>query len=200
MNLIGDAFGAHTRSLRLEPDWQEQPAKGIQVTDTQPELTLRSVGRGVEAGSVGPPKPGLEHERLEVFIGRWINQGHMVAGEGQPEMSILTSDVYEWMPGKFFVLHTAYGVVGTFGGGGTEIIGYDRDAGHYRSYFFDSAGNATQHRLTYNDDGSWTWQGETTRCNATFSEDGHTQTAHHERTDDGTTWAPSMEVVLTRVD
>jgi hypothetical protein len=36
--------------------------------------------------------------------------------------TITTSDVYEWAPGGFFLLHTAYGRIGEFDVGGTEII------------------------------------------------------------------------------
>lgn len=50
------------------------------------------------------PKAGPEHQRLEVFIGKWINEGHTIATADAPAVPILTSDVYEWMPGGFFVL------------------------------------------------------------------------------------------------
>ncbi len=142
-------------------------------------------------------EPGPEHRALDVFIGKWINEGETVAGDAAPAMKILTSDVYEWMPGGFFVLHTAYGTVGGTGVGGTEIIGWDPEARVYRSQFFDSQGGVSMHELTLRD-GLWTWQGEATRCEATFSDDGRVQTAHHQRSQ-GSGWVPSMEVVLTRV-
>jgi hypothetical protein len=31
------------------------------------------------------------------------------AGDGTPGSKILVSDVYEWAPGSFFVIHPAYG-------------------------------------------------------------------------------------------
>ena len=52
-----------------------------------------------------PPKPGPEHKLLEIFIGKWMNEGATVAAPGEPPVRITTSDVYEWMPGGFFVLH-----------------------------------------------------------------------------------------------
>jgi hypothetical protein len=69
----------------------------------------------------------------------------------------------------------------------------------YRSQFFDSQGNITSHVLTLQD-GDWTWQGESTRCTVVFSKDGKTQTAHHERSDDGVSWESSMDVTLTKVE
>ena len=47
---------------------------------------------------------------------------------------------------------------------------------------------------------TWTWNGETTRTTATFTDNGKTQTAHHERLDDEGNWVPSMEVTLTKVE
>jgi hypothetical protein len=44
-------------------------------------------------------KPAPEHTRLEVFIGKWINEGETVATSDAPAAKILTSDIYEWIPG-----------------------------------------------------------------------------------------------------
>lgn len=144
------------------------------------------------------PRPGPEHELLGVVIGKWINEGYTVATADAPSVKILTSDVYEWMPGGFFVLHTAYGRVGRTDVGGTEIIGYDEDSKKCLSYFFDSQGNATTNELNIEGD-TWTWGGQNTGCTAVFTDDGETQTAHHVRLDDSGNWVPSMEVTLTKV-
>jgi hypothetical protein len=165
-------------------------------TDTP---SVRAVARGVEHSPQQPPKRGPEHELLDLFIGKWITEGRTVAGAGAPAVDIVASDVYEWMPGGFFVLHTAYGRIGTIEVGGTEIIGYDTASKSYRSHFFDSQGNITTDELTVHD-GTWTWRGENTRTTATLSDDGKTQTAQHERTDDGVNWEASMEVTLTKVE
>src|SRR5262245_39323274 len=125
-----------------------------------------------------PPSDG--HRRLAVFIGKWINEGELLATDDAPAARILTSDVYEWIPGKFFVLHTAYGRIGDLDVGGTEIIGYDETRDTYNTYFFDSAGNVTTEQLTVSDC-VWTWQGQTTRATSVFSDDGKTQTGRHER-------------------
>ena len=144
------------------------------------------------------PRPGPEHELLEVVVGKWINEGYTGAIADAPSVKILTSDVYERMPGGFFVLHTAYGRVGSTDVGGTEIIGYDEESKKYRSYFFDSQGNVTTDELTI-EDHTWTWSGQSTGYTAVFTDDGKTQTAHHVRLDDSGDWVPSMEVTLTKV-
>jgi hypothetical protein len=163
-------------------------------------LSVVAVSRGAElAGPEQPRQRGPEHQALEVFIGKWINEGRTVASPGMPAMSIVTSDICEWAPGGFHVVHSAYGRLAGTDVGGTGIITYDPTAGHYRTYFFDSQGNTSTHRLTVDGD-TWRWQGETTRCTAIFTDDGKVQTARHERTDDGgATWLPSMTVTLTKI-
>ncbi len=144
------------------------------------------------------PKPGLEHKQLEIFIGKWMNEGYTVEGPGAPSVKILTSDVYEWMPGSLFVLHTAYGRIGNMDVGGTEILGYDQATKKYFSHFYDNRGNFHQAELVQ-DGSNWIWKGDTTGCTASFTENGKVQTAHHIRLDEHQKWVPSMEVVLTKV-
>jgi Protein of unknown function (DUF1579) len=145
------------------------------------------------------PQPGPGHRRLEVFIGKWINEGETVPVGGVSPARILTSDVYEWIPGRFAVLHTAHGRMGELDVGGVEILGYDAESGKYTSHFFDSQGNVTVDELLY-DDGKWTWNGERLRTTSTFSEDGKVQHSLHEQSDDGVEWRPAMDVTLRRVD
>jgi hypothetical protein len=163
--------------------------------------TVRAVGRGVEdSAEATPVLRSPELDLLDVFVGRWINEGETITADGSPGQRIVTSDLYEWAPGRFHVVHSAYGLLAGNGGGGTEILTYDAGAGRFRTYFFDSLGNHTTHDLTV-DGTSWRWQGESTRCTAELTEGGRVQTARHERSDDGgSTWVPSMTVVLTKVE
>lgn len=166
---------------------------------TKPDATaqVRTVVSGLEAFSGPARRPGPEHRALDVFIGRWINQGR-TTGSDAASVDIATSDVYEWAPGGFFVLHSAYGRIGDVDVGGIEVIGYDQERRTYRSDFFDSHGNIATSELTERD-GIWTWHREGTRTTATFCDDGRTQSARHERTIDGSTWEPSMEVTLRKI-
>jgi hypothetical protein len=155
-----------------------------------------NVAAGVE-NTAGPvPVRDGRHEALDVLIGKWINEGHTVATAGVPSLAILTSDVYEWAPGGFFVVHSAYGKIGDNSVGGVEITGVDGDG--YRSTFYDSFGNVHSSRVEV-DGEVIRWLGERTRCTATITDDGLTQVAHHEASADGTTWAPSMEVTLRKI-
>jgi hypothetical protein len=139
-----------------------------------------------------------EHEPLEIFIGKWMTAGETVATEDAPAVKILASDVYEWMPGGFFILHTAYGRIGDQDVGGTEIIGYDAEAEVYRTHFFNSQGGLINETLTL-DGKRAMWQGENVRATSLFSDDGTIQKCRHERSDDGETWMPAMDITLTKV-
>jgi hypothetical protein len=145
------------------------------------------------------PRPGPEHARLEVFIGKWINEGGTVAAPGAPAAKILTSDVYEWIPGRFAVLHTAYGRIGDLDVGGVEILGYDAERGTYTSHFFDSQGHVAVAELIH-DDGTWIWNGERIRTTSEFTDGGRVQRSLHEQTLDGIEWRLAMDVTLRKVD
>jgi hypothetical protein len=157
------------------------------------------VAAGLEETAQAPARRGPEHARLDVLIGKWITEGYTVATAGAPAAKILASDVYEWAPGGFFVVHAAYGRIGDAEVGGVEIIGFDAESGSYGSQFFDSFGNVSTSRVTVERD-TWTWTGERTCCTSVLSDDRKAFTARHERLNDGMTWEPSMEVVLRRVD
>jgi len=86
------------------------------------------VGAAGKIGQSAPPGP--EYWPLDALIGRWMTTGHTFGPDGAPAAPITASDIYEWSPGGFFVLHTAYGTIGEQGAGGIEIIGYDAETRH----------------------------------------------------------------------
>lgn len=163
-----------------------------------PTPRVMAVNRGTERSDGHASGRGPHHDALDAWVGRWINEGHIVNDDGSPGATITTSDVYEWAPGGFFVLHSAYGRIGQFDVGGVEVIGYDEAGSHYTSHFFDSQGNVSVSILISRGD-TWTYQGETTRSTVEFSDGNRTQTVLHERTDDGATYTTSMKVTLTKV-
>ncbi len=162
-------------------------------TDTGARVV--KVAAGVESPDRHVPVRDLRHEALSILIGKWINGGHTVATPEVPSLPILTSDVYEWAPGGFFVIHSAYGRIGDSSVGGVEIIGVAGDA--YSSTFYDSFGNVHTSRVEVDGD-VIRWLGELTRCTAIFTDGGLTQVAHHESSADGVSWTPSMEVTLRK--
>ena len=85
-----------------------------------------SVAAGVEATDQMASARDSRHEALAVLIGNWINEGHTIGTAEIPSVPILTSDVYEWAPGGFFVVHSAFGKIGETSVGGVEIIALTR--------------------------------------------------------------------------
>lgn len=153
------------------------------------------VAAGVDKTGTEAPVRDARHHALEILIGKWINQGQTTATPDMSSVAIVTSDVYEFAPGGFFVVHSAYGKIGETSVGGVEIIGVDGDA--YRSTFYDSFGNVHSSRMEI-DGHTIRWLGERTRCTATITDNGMTQVAHHEVSDDGTDWTSSMDVTLRK--
>jgi hypothetical protein len=151
---------------------------------------------GVAAGHMADVSRVPALDLLVAFIGRWMTEGETTDSPATP---IVASDIYEWLPGRHFVMHSAYGRIGEMGVGGLEMIGYDSETKQYQTHFFDSQGNVIKETLSCRD-GVWTWQGTNARCTGTFSDDCKALVARHERSDDGVDWVPSMNVVLRRID
>lgn len=151
------------------------------------EHTVRrvvAVNRGLEPTTAGPPAHRPEHRALERWIGRWITTGNVLSAAGVPAEAITASDVYEWAPGGFHVVHTAFGHIGEQAVGGVEIISFDLETGTYRSWFHDSQGNTVVSRLRA-EDNVWTYTGTGTRATVEFSGEGRVQRVLHERRDEG---------------
>ncbi|SDO77221.1 Protein of unknown function [Streptomyces sp. cf386] len=165
----------------------------------EPTPRVVAVNRGTEQAAGQGPGRRPQHDALEAWVGRWINTGHMIDDDGNAGATITTSDVYAWAPGGFFIVHSAYGRIGEFDVGGTEVIGWDESRGHYTSHFFDSRGNVTVSSLTARGD-TWTYQGDTTRSTVEFSDDHRVQTVLHERMDDAAIYRPSMKVTLLKIE
>ena len=109
------------------------PAKESRCPIPPPGPRVINVAAGVENTDRRAPVRDGRHQALAVLIGKWINEGHATGTAEIPPVPILTSDVYEWAPGGFFVVHSAFGKIGETAVGGVEIIGVDGQA--YRSTF-----------------------------------------------------------------
>jgi hypothetical protein len=143
--------------------------------------------------------PGPEYRTLDILVGRWITTGETAPTANAPANKINACDVYEWVPGGFFVLHTAYGTIGNLGVGGIEIIGYDSTRRQFHTYFFDSQGKITKEELTITGN-KIKWQGTQVRCTGIVEDNGRRLACRHERLEGDGKWVTSMDVTLTHVD
>ena len=144
-------------------------------------------------------RTGPEHEPLNVFVGKWNTKGRTRAGPSGPAARITAVDTYEWFPGGFFLVHHVDARIGHDEIKVIEIIGYDASTQMYSTRSFDSQGNSGTYQARVRD-GVWTFTGESERATVVVSDDGNTMTANWERSDDGSTWLPWMDVELTRAE
>jgi Protein of unknown function (DUF1579) len=142
-----------------------------------------------------------DHERLAALVGRWRTEGWTTETADASAARIEALDTYEWLPGRFGLLHTVDARVGDTHVEGAEIIGWEPARGAYVTRYFGSDGpNAYEASLA--DEGGvlvWTMRSEMDRFTGRFSDDRRTLTGHWERLDAEQHWRPWMEVTLTRL-
>jgi Protein of unknown function (DUF1579) len=159
------------------------------------------------------PTPSSEIQRLGALVGRWRSEGHIV---GDAPLPITGTDIYEWLPGGFFLVHHVDVMVGEQKVQAIEIIGeYDPATDSFTGRAYDNHGNITVMRARVDDQGVWTFTGggdvapvaqpssadatEAVRSTLTVSADSSSMTAKWERSDDGFTWQPWMDMTFTRM-
>jgi Protein of unknown function (DUF1579) len=159
------------------------------------------------------PRPGSEIQRLGALVGRWRSKGHIVGDDPVP---IIGTDIYEWLPGGFFLVHHVDVVIGEQKVQAIEIIGeYDPATDSFTGRAYDNHGNITVMRARVDDQGTWTFTGggdiapvaqpssaaatAAVRSTLTVSADSRSMTAKWERSDDGSTWQPWMDMAFTRM-
>lgn len=126
------------------------------------------------------------------------HDGETIPADGAPSLRIQASDIYEWVAGRFFVVHTAYGRIGDADVGGIELIGYDAEPG--------GSVPASSTRRATSPGRIWRFMTVRGRGGASthappgvLSDDGRAMPTLHEWSDDGVNWRPSMNVTLRKV-
>jgi hypothetical protein len=151
-------------------------------------------------------------EVLKRIAGRWQTSGHVI---GDPPVPVVGTDVYEVLAGGHFLVHHVDVTVGDEQVRAIEIIGEpDPDTpGGFLARSYDHAGNtevmalvvdADAFRFTGGPDVASAAQpgGAVTarvRSTLTVADDGQSMTALWERSEDGHTWQPWMDMTFTRV-
>jgi len=139
--------------------------------------------------------------KLDVFIGKWQTNGEDLTTT--PPQNITAWDTYEWLTGGYALIHYIESTIGKEIKKGTEIIAYDSERKVYFVPFFDFAGGTGVEELTEKDN-TWTWFGKNVmgvryhRCIGEFGDEGNSIHARHEKSDDGETWIPWMNVILKK--
>jgi hypothetical protein len=159
------------------------------------------------------PAPGPEIQRLGALVGRWRSEGHIV---GEDPVPITGTDIYQWLPGGFFLVHHVDVVVGDQQVQAIELIGeYDPSTDAFTGRAYDNLGNVTVMRARVDEQGVWrftgggdvapaarpasTDAGDAVRSTLTVNADRSGMTARWERSDDGASWQPWMDMTFTRM-
>ena len=153
-------------------------------------IKLKSQGQSIA--------PSPEIQRLHLFVGKWKTEGETHASADAPAVKVAFMDTYEWMPGKFFLVHRADGQIGNEQLNTLEFIGYDPSSQTYTCHSFDSHGNADLFQANLRDH-TWTIEGKSARFTGVFACTGNTLTGQWEQSSDGLNWLPWMDVKLTKV-
>ena len=110
----------------------------------------------VATAQMGPPKPGPELKKLDVFVGTWTLDGNMKPGPMGPGGAISENEKCEWMDGGFYlVCNSEY--KSTIGNGvGLAVMGYSADDKAYTYREFNSFGEFEDSKGSVAGD-TWTW-------------------------------------------
>jgi hypothetical protein len=136
---------------------------------------------------------------------------------GDPAVPITGTDVYEWLAGGFFLVHHVDVVIGDQQVRALELIGssYDPATDAFTARAYDNLGNVTIMRARVDGQGVWRFTGGgdvapvarpaaadaggAVRSTLTVSPDRAGMTARWERSDDGASWKPWMDMTFTRM-
>ena len=160
------------------------------MTQQTIDIKLQSQGQ--------PLAPNAEIQRLHLFVGKWKTEGETHASADAPAVKVAFLDTYEWMSGKFFLVHRANGHIGNEELNTIEFISYDPSNQTYTCHSFDNRGNSDFFHANLRDH-TWTIEGKSSRFTGLFNSIGNTLTGQWEQSSDGLTWLPWMDVKLTKI-
>ncbi|MCR9196438.1 MAG: hypothetical protein NXH88_16995 [Hyphomonas sp.] len=135
---------------------------------------------------------------LAPFVGVWNTEGKIKASDGADEQRLVATDIYEWLPGKGFLLHRVDARLGGHITRSIEIIGWDEDAGELFSTSYDDQGATLRVRCAL-DDHAWKIDGNGIRFRGAFDQDWNTLVGTWEMEGD-CSWSPWMDISLARAD
>lgn len=143
-------------------------------------------------------------ERLAVFVGNWSMAAEF---KDVPPADVGARVVFEWMPGKHFLIQR-WEVPVPEAPDGIAIIGADPEAeSNFLQHYFDSRGVARVYKMSLSDR-VWTLRRDTPdfsplefsqRYTGTFTDDGKTISGAWEISHNGTTWEHDFDLTYTKI-
>jgi hypothetical protein len=128
---------------------------------------------------------------------------------------ITGTDIYEWLPGGFFLVHHVDVMIGEQRVQAIELLGEYPIMDTFTGRAYDNQGDVTILHAKVDERGVWTFTGGgdvaatgrpatadasgVVRSTLTISPDRGSMKANWERTDDGATWQPWMDMTFIRM-
>lgn len=137
-----------------------------------------------------------QQDQLSKFVGHWNTEGKIPATNTTPEIKISGTDIYEWLSGKFFLLHKADVLIGNEKSETLEIIGFDKQNEKYTMQHYDNNGNSGFMTATY-EKGIWTFLGENLKFTGGFKKEDNEFSGIWQQLADGNNWTHFMDIKLT---
>ena len=137
------------------------------------------------------------YNQLSKFIGKWNTEGHIPANGQTPATTVKGTDTYEWLPGGFFVLHTADVFIGSDRSQTLEVIGFDKVRKHFTMQYYNNQGESGFMTATVMN-GLWTFKSDHLRFKGGFNSQENVFSGVWEQSADGKTWAHFMDIKLAR--
>lgn len=135
---------------------------------------------------------------LQPFIGLWKTTGKVYSSANTAPGRINGTDIYEWLPGGFFMIHKVDVLMGTKQSRSLEIIGFDEERQVFTMHSFDDQGNETLMMAARLQNNLWTFEGDNLRFNGGFSRDGMILSGTWEQRDENGKWSLFIRIHLTR--
>jgi len=80
--------------------------------------------------------------RLEVFVGTWNTTGEVMETECGPATTLVATDTYRWLPGRYFLVHDADARFGGQPSRSMEVIGWHSARRSHVARSYDDQGKS----------------------------------------------------------
>lgn len=145
----------------------------------------------------GLTKQSTKLKHLSIFCGVWNTEGEIAATEDAPAMTLLATDVYEWLPGKHFLLHRVDARMGSTVSRSIEIYSYDSKRNAYLSRSYDDQGVSEEFKANLAGR-KWIITGENLRFSGEFATNRNELNGRWEKHVRRGKWTALMDIRLKR--
>lgn len=144
-------------------------------------------------------QPSAALKMLQPFIGNWHVEGqNFESAPHAPNAPVSGREMYEWLPGNFYMIGRWDHLFDGNGHKGIAILGCDTNNDQLFTRNFDNLGYERKYELTLNSN-TWTYNGAAERATREFSEDEKSFTERWEILNDGQ-WEALCELKGVKIE